>query len=189
MHLWLVNDDVSPPVYVHMPAVLDTGCQEELLIPLRDAKKLQLAEDTLISGQQNVAAHNSTPVLTYRPVRVLVPMLNERDGQIAFYMPGWLKCTSFGKVALPDRARSPSAVAAADLHVEEAGAQAIAMVGDRSGAWVQTSPTKHAWHDLHQEHAVLGWKAMDVLSLYFDKEHGAFRTVKMRTIRRGDDTF
>ena len=45
VHLWLVNDNVSPPVYLHMPAVLDTGCEEELQIPFRDAQKLQLAED------------------------------------------------------------------------------------------------------------------------------------------------
>ncbi len=189
VHLWLVNDNVSPPVYLHMPAVLDTGCEGELLIPLRDAKKLQLADDTLMTGKRIVdAAHNITPVLTYKPVRVLVPMLNERDGHLAFYTLGWLKCTSFGKVALPEKAHSPAA-AADDQHVKEAGAQAIAMVGDKSEAWVQTSPTKHPRHDLSQEHALLGLKAMDELGLHLDREHRAIHTVKMRTVRRRNDTF
>ncbi len=189
VHLWLVNDSVSPPVYLHMPAVLDTGCEEQLRIPLKAAQKLQLAEDTLLSGRGIVdAAHNITPVLTDKPVRVLVPMLNERDGQVAFYMPGWLKCTSFGKVALPEKAHLPSA-AAADQHVKDAGAQAIAMVEDKSEVWVQTSPTKHPRHDLNQEHALLGLKAMNELGLHLDREHHAFHTVKMRTVRRRNDAF
>jgi hypothetical protein len=191
VHLWLVNDNVSPPLYLHMPAIVDTRCEEQLLIPLRDAQKLQLAEDTLLAGRGIVdAVHNIIPVLTYKPVRVLVPMLNQLDGQLAFYMPGWLNCTSFGKVALPEKAHLPSAVAAAaDQHVKEAGAQAIAMVGDKSEAWVQTSPTRHPRQKLNQEHALLGLKAMDELGLRLDREHCAFHTVKMRTVNRRNDAF
>lgn len=189
VYLWLVNDNVSPHVYLHMPAVLDTKCEEELLISLRAAETLQLAEDTLMSGEQNAgAARKYKTLLTYKPVRVLVPMLNERDGKAAFYMPRWLNCSRCGKVALPSKAHSPL-IAVADQHVKEAGAQAIAMVGDRSGAWLQTSSTKHAQHVMDQEHALLGLKAMDKLGLHLDREHCAFRTVKMRTIRRRDDTF
>ena len=93
VHLWLVNDNVFPPVYLLLPAVVDTRCEEQLLLPLQDAQKLHLAEDTLLAGRGIVdAAHNITPVLTYKPVWVLVPMLNELDGQLAFYMPGWLNC-------------------------------------------------------------------------------------------------
>lgn len=189
VHLWLVNENVSPPVYLHMPAVLDTENEEQLLTPLKDAQSLQLAEDTLVTGRGITdAAQNITPVLTYKPVRVLVPMLNELDGQLAFYMPGWVKCTSFGKVALPEKAHLPSA-AVANQHVKEAGAQAIAMVGDKPEAWVQTSPKTHPQNDLNQEHALLGLKAMDVLGLHFDREHHAFHTVKMRTARRKNDAF
>lgn len=88
MHLWLVNDNISPLVYLHMPEVLDTGCEEQLLIPIKDAQKLQLAEDTLMTGRGIIdAAHSNTPTLTYKPVRVPVPILNELDEQLAFYMP------------------------------------------------------------------------------------------------------
>lgn len=73
VHLWLVNDDVSPPVYLHMPAVLDMGCEEQLRIPLKAAQKLQLAKDTLMTRRDAVdAAQNMTTVLTYKPVLVLV---------------------------------------------------------------------------------------------------------------------
>lgn len=41
----------NPPVYLHMPAVLDTGYEGELYIPLKDAQKLQLAEHKLLSGR------------------------------------------------------------------------------------------------------------------------------------------
>ena len=151
VHLWLVNDNASPPVYLHMPAVLDTGFAEELQIPLRDAQKLQLAEDRLAAGRFMVdAGQHVTPIVTHKPVRVLVPMLNERDGQFAFYMPGWLKCTSFEKEVLPQKAQS-SAAAAADQCVKEAGAEAVARVGDESGSWVQTSPTNHFHLDITQQ--------------------------------------
>ena len=132
------------------------------------------------------AGHHSTPILAYKPVRVLVPMLNKRDGQLAFYTLGWLKCTSFEKAILPQKAHSPAA-AAADQHVKEAGAQAIAMVGDKSRAWVQTSPTKHPRHDSDQEHALLGPRAMDELGLHLDRERRGIHTVKMRTVRRRND--
>lgn len=188
VHLWLVNDNVSPPVYLHMPAVLDTGYEEELQIFLRDAQKLQLAEDRLAAGRSIVdAGQHVTPVLTYKPVRVLVPMLNQRDGQLAFYTPGWLKCTSFEKEVLPQKAQS-SAAAAADQYVKEAGAQAIALVGDKSGSWVQTSPAKPPRHDFDQEHALLGLRAMDLLGLHLDREHRGIHTVNMRTVRRRNDT-
>ena len=61
------------------------------------------------------------------------------------------------------------------------------MVGGQSEAWVQTSPKKHPRHDLNQEHALLGMKAMDVLGLHLDREHHAFHTVKMRNFRRRND--
>ena len=83
-----------------------------------------------------------------------------------------------------EKAHSPSA-AAADQRVKEAGAQAIAMVGDKSEAWVQTSSTKHPQLGLHQEHALLGLKAE--LGLQLDKERCAIHTVKMRTVRRRND--
>ena len=188
VHLWLVNDNVSPPVYLHMPAAVDTECEEQLLIPLKDAGKLNLAEDTLMTGRRMTdAAHNTTAILTYKPVRVLVPMLNERHGQLAFNTPGWLKCTSLEKVALPKKAHSPSA-AAADQHIKKAGEQAVAMVSDKSEAWVQTSPTKHLRHDTHAEHA-LGLKAMGELGLHLDREQRAIHTIKMRTVRRRNDPF
>ena len=38
VHLWLLNDNVSPPVYLHTPALLDTRREEQLLIPHKDAK-------------------------------------------------------------------------------------------------------------------------------------------------------
>ena len=156
VHLWLVNDNVSPPVYLHMPAVLDTGCQEELLIPLKDAQQLQLAEDTLMTGRGIIdAAQNNTPILTYKPVRVLVPMLDEQDGQLAFYTPGWLTCTSFERVALREKARLPSA-AAAYQHVKEAGAKAIAMVSGKSEAWVQTRPHKASTARLAPRACIVG---------------------------------
>ncbi|DBB15928.1 hypothetical protein WJX82_002455 [Trebouxia sp. C0006] len=41
VHLWIVNDAVNPPVYLLMPAVLDTGYEGELYIPMKDAQKLQ----------------------------------------------------------------------------------------------------------------------------------------------------
>lgn len=186
VHLWLVNDDLSPPVYLHMPAAVDTGCEQQLLIPLKDAEKLQLAEVTLMTGRRMTdAAHNTTAILTYKPIRVLVPRLNERGGQLAFYTPGWLKCTSLEKVVLPEKAHSPSA----DQHIKKAGEQAVAMVGDKSEAWVQTSPTKHPRHDTHSEHALLGVKAMYELGLRLDREQRAIRTVNMRTVRRRNDAF
>lgn len=74
---------------MHMPAVLDTGYEGELQIPFRDAQKLHLSEDALMRGRVIVdAAHRSTPVLTFKPIRVLVPMLNEQNGALAFYTPG-----------------------------------------------------------------------------------------------------
>lgn len=178
VHLWLVNDNVSPPVYLHMPAVVDTGCEEQLLIPLKDAEKLQLAEDTLMTGRRMTdAAHKTTAILTYKPVRVLVPMLNERVVKM-----------HQSSQDLPKKAHSPSA-AAADQHIKKAGEQAVAMVGDKSEAWVQTSPTKHPRHDTHSEHALLGLKAMDELGLHLDREQRAIHTHKMRTVRRRNDAF
>lgn len=89
---------------------------------------------------------------------------------------------------MPEKVHSPLA-AAADQHIKKAGAQAIAMVGDKSEAWVQTSSTKHPWHDMHQQHALLRLKAMDELGLYLDREQCAIYTVKMRTVRRTHDAF
>ena len=63
------------------------------------------------------------------------------------------------------------------------------MVGDKSEAWVQTSPTRHPRQKLNQEHALLGLKAMDELGLRLDREHCAFHTVKMRTVNRRNDAF
>ena len=107
-------------------------------------------------------------------------MLNEHDGQLAFYTPGWLRCTSLEKTALPEKAHSPSP---ADQHIKKAGEQAVAMGGDKHEAWVQTSPTKHPRHDTHSEHALLGLKAMDELGLHLDMEQRAIHTHKMRTVR------
>jgi len=182
-----VNDAVNPPVYLHMPAVLDTGYEGELYIPLKDAQKLQLAEDKLLSGRSIIdAGHHTTPILTYKPVRVLVPMLDDREGQLAFFTPGWLRCTSPGSPRLPDKGHSPSA-ATADSQIRAAGAKAVSMVGDKSEAWVQASPTKHPRHDSTQEHALLGLKAMDELGLHLDREHRAIHTVRMRTVKRKND--
>ena len=61
------------------------------------------------------------------------------------------------------------------------------MVGDKSEAWVQTSPKKHPWQN--QEHALLGLKAMDDFGLHLDREHCAFHTVNMRTVNRRNDAF
>lgn len=187
VHLWIVNDTVSPPVFLHMPAVLDKGFEGELQIPFRDAQKLQLQEDRLGPSKVMVdATHRATPMRSYKPVRVLVPMLDKREGQFAFYTPGWLKCTSLDKVVLTSKAQTTQS-AQADRHVKDAGARAIALVDDRSDAWVETRPTKHPRHDRDQEHALLGLKAMDELGFHLDREKRGIHTVKMRTVRRQSD--
>ena len=65
----------------------------------------------------------------------------------------------------------------------------MAMVADRSEAWVQTSPTRDPQHDLHQEHALLGMTALSALGLHFDYEHRGLHTVRMGIVNRKDDTF
>lgn len=56
VHLWLVNDSVSPPACLHVPAVLDIGCEGELSLPLREAQQLRLTEDPFISNSHMLDA-------------------------------------------------------------------------------------------------------------------------------------
>jgi len=132
VHLVIVNGNVSPPEYLHMPAVLDTGCKDQMLIPIKEGQKLQLSEDTLMTGESLMdAGLNAPPVMIYKPVQVLVPVLNDVDGQLAFYMPGWLRCTNLRGLLYLKRAQYPSA-APADQQSNDAGAKTVAVIGDKS---------------------------------------------------------
>lgn len=181
-HLWLVNDSVDPPAYLHVPAVLDTGCEGDLSLPHRDAQKLGLVEDRLLPRQNMLdAGGHVTPLVTSKPITALVPMLDKPGGQLDFYKAGRLQPTSSEAPLAQDQGHSPAA-ADADNAIEVAGQAAISRIKDRSDAWVQLSPAKHPRHDSNREHPLLGLAAMDRLGLHLDRANRAIRTARLRTI-------
>ena len=187
VHLWLVNDNVDPPTYLHVPAVVDTGCEGDLTLPLREAQKLRLEEDRLMPRQNMIdATGHATPITVYKPITALVPMFDRPGGHLDFYKSGRLQLTSSRVELVSEQGHSPAA-AQADRDIKAAGQAAIDRIKDKSGAWVQLSPAKHPRHDSNLQHPLLGLAGMDQLGLQLDKENRAIRTARMRTIVRVDD--
>ena len=187
VHLWLVNDDVDPPTYLHVPAVVDTGCEGDLTLPLREAQKLGLEEDRLMPRQNMIdATGHATPIIIYKPITALVPMLDRPGGRLDFYKAGRLQLTSLRAELASEQGHSPAA-AQADQDIKAAGQAAIDRIKDKSGAWVQLSPAIYPRHDSNLQYPLLGLAGMDRLGLQLDRENRAIRTARMRTIVRADD--
>ncbi|KAK9838061.1 hypothetical protein WJX74_010877 [Apatococcus lobatus] len=193
VHIWLRNDSVDPPVYLQVPAVLDTGAEMPLFLTRRDAQKLQLAEDAVEIPSMTDAGGNQADLVAYRPVQVFVPMMDKPDGQLSFYKHGWLQPTSSKALVGSNFERTMESVAA-DQAIKTAGQQVvdgrqvIRKVNDKSNAWLQASPSRHPRHDRQmQQHALLGLPAMDILGLHLDRENRGIHTVRLRTIKRAGD--
>lgn len=187
VHLWLINTAVKPRTYLHVPAVLDTGYEGELSLPLREAKKLKLERDVFIPLEncQDASGH-IIPMVTYNAVLALVPMLDKPEGSLDHYKSGRLHPTSSLQPGLPDGGHSQAAENA-DQAVKAAGEAAIDSIKDKSEAWVKLSPVKHPRHDCSQEQPLLGLAGMDRLGLHLDREKRSVRTFRMRNIIRADD--
>lgn len=187
-HLWLLNDSVDPPIYLHVPAVLDTGAESQLHLPRRDAEKLKLVKDRATSGSATDAGGHTEDLVAYRPIQVFVPMLDKPNGQLSFYEPGWLQPTTWQNV-VGSYLEQSNASRAADHAIKSAGQEVLHRVSDKSNAWVETSPARHPHDDPKAtQHALLGLPALAMLGLHLDWETGAIRTVRLRTIRRAGDT-
>lgn len=187
VHLWLVNDSVSPPAYLHVPAILDTKFEGELSLPLREAQKLRLTEDPFILNSHMLDdGGHSTPQVVYKPVAVLLPMLDKPDGQLSFYKAGRIQPQSSQHPIATDGGHSQTAEQA-DKAIKAAGQAAIKMIQDKSGAWVQLRPAKHPGHDQNTKQPLLGLAAIRQLGLHLDRANGTIRTPRMRTIIRAND--
>ncbi|KAK9841273.1 hypothetical protein WJX74_002992 [Apatococcus lobatus] len=192
VHIWLVNDSVEPPTYMHIPAVLDTGREGDLSLPHQEAQKLGFVEDRLMPRQNMLdAGGHLTTRTTCRPIAALVPMLDKPGGQLAFYKAGRLQPTSPAAPLAQDelhllRGHSPAA-AQAENPIKAAGEAAISRIKDRSNAWVQLSPAKHPRYDSICEYPLMGLAGMDRLGLHVDKVNQAIRTAKLRTSIRAED--
>ena len=187
VHIWLVNDNLDPNIYLHVPAVLDTGCESDLILPHREAQKLGLEEDRLMPRQNMLDARGLvTPIITYKPVIALVPMLDRPGGQLDFYKAGRLQPTSTAAPLAPDQGQLTAAAQVYNA-VKAAGQDAINRIKDKSHAWVQLSPAKHPRRDIDHEHALLGVAGMERLGLHLDRANRAIRTARLRTIIRAND--
>ncbi|KAK9821211.1 hypothetical protein WJX74_010949 [Apatococcus lobatus] len=165
----------------------ESGCEGDLTLPLREAQKLRLEEDRLMPRQTMIdATGHATPIMVYKPITALVPMLDRPGGQLDFYKAGRLQLTSLRAEVASEQGHLPAA-AQADQDIKAAGQTAIDRIKDKSGAWVQLSPAKHPRHDSNLQHPLLGLAGMDRLGLQLDRENHAIRTTRMRTIVRVND--